>query len=151
MEATLRDIIKSKLTVASGQLMTSGLSQLNGFDKTVCQHLTVTSAHNGRVECELTVSKDLTNVYGGLHGGASATLVDHCGTLALMSLKPTHPGLSIEISATYLNVAKVGDKLRVVAQALKVGRTIAVADVTIRRADDDVIVAVGKHTKHIGA
>lgn len=144
------ELCQQALTVASGTALTALLTSLGGFDGVVGRHLTVTSAHAGRVECTMRVAKDTVNAYGGLHGGCIATLVDHCGTLALMSVKPMKPGVSLEIAVSYLSSAKLGEDLRIVATALKTGRTIALADVTIRRAKDDTIVAIGKHTKHIG-
>jgi acyl-coenzyme A thioesterase 13 len=95
------------------------------------------------------VAKDTVNAYGGLHGGCIATIVDHCGTLALLSVKPMKPGVSLEIAVSYLASAKLGEDLRIVSTSLKNGRTIALADVTIRRASDDAIIAIGKHTKHV--
>jgi acyl-coenzyme A thioesterase 13 len=122
---------------------------LGGFDGVVGRHLKVTSAHAGRVECTMRVAKDTVNAYGGLHGGCIATIVDHCGTLALLSVKPMKPGVSLEIAVSYLASAKLGEDLRIVSTSLKNGRTIALADVTIRRASDDAIIAIGKHTKHV--
>lgn len=146
----LIELTKQTLTVASATALTALLTSLGGFDGVVGKHLTVSTAHNGRVECTMRVSKELVNAYGGLHGGCIATLVDHCGTLALMSVKPMRPGVSLDITVSYLSSAKLGEELRIVSTALKTGRTIAVADVTIRRMTDDNIIAIGKHTKHIG-
>jgi acyl-coenzyme A thioesterase 13 len=144
--------MKDKLSVASGNALGSALCAMGTFDRVVCDHVRVQSVHAGRVDCLLTVTPDLCNAYGTLHGGAIATLVDHCGTLALMSLKPLSPGVSLDISCQYLSAAKVGEHLLISSVALKNGTTISLADVTIRMASEDgsgKIVAVGKHTKFV--
>lgn len=49
----------------------------------------VISAGNGKCEVEFKIEDEHTNVYGTLHGGLSATLVDVVSGYALI----THPNL----------------------------------------------------------
>lgn len=84
--------------------------------------LTVVSIGDGHVEAELPVTTSLSNTYGTLHGGASATAIDIVGTMALLSRDPTKPGVSIEINSSYASAAKIGEKLRVVGRCVTVSR-----------------------------
>jgi acyl-coenzyme A thioesterase PaaI-like protein len=91
-----------------------------------------------------------------------------------MSLKPTQPGVSIDINCAYVRPAKLGETIEIslffvfikisivnphthcflfilvlVGTSLKSGKTLALADVSIRRKDDKKLVAVGRHSKQI--
>ena len=87
-----------------GPFATTGLN----FDRTMAG-LTVTKIGDGAVTCEVPVSAGLTNAYGTLHGGATATLVDIVGTMALLTVNEAAPGVSVELSTSYLSAAKEGD------------------------------------------
>ena len=68
------------------------------------------------MEALLPVTTALSNSYGTLHGGASATVIDIVGSMALLSRDPTRPGVSVEINTTYTSAAKVGETVRVVGR-----------------------------------
>lgn len=91
-----------------GPFVTSGTR----FDTTLkgmeCVSL---DSDKGNVVCELEVTESLSNAFGTLHGGATSTLVDVAGTMALLALDPTRPGVSVELSTTFLAAAKVGELL----------------------------------------
>lgn len=64
------------------------------------------SVSHGKISCEFTVSEEETNRAGTLHGGFTATLIDHVSTLALLSTdKP--PGLSTDMNIRYVNCITV--------------------------------------------
>lgn len=89
---------------------------------------------------------------GGLHGGFSATIVDVVTTYALMTMdeEMPRPGVSVNLSVSYLKGAKEGDELYIDATTLKAGKTLAFLDCEIKHKKDDSIVAKGSHTKFIG-
>lgn len=76
----------------------------------------MTRIGDGEVEAEMEVTKELSNSYGTLHGGASATAIDIVGTMALLSKDPKRPGVSVEINASYTSAAKIGEKVRMVGR-----------------------------------
>lgn len=45
--------------------------------------------------------------------GATCTLVDIVGTMALMTLSPTNPGVSVDLNTSFVAAAKEGDELRI--------------------------------------
>ncbi|HJZ86430.1 MAG TPA: PaaI family thioesterase [Polyangia bacterium] len=104
---------------------------------------------DGRAQVELAVSPAVLNPVGALHGGALATLIDSAGTIAIMA---THaeaaPGVTTDLNVSYLAPTRAG-KVVAEARAVKVGRTLAFAEVEVRRADG-VVVAVGRITKYMG-
>ena len=69
----------------------------------------ILQVENGTAKCKLKVDKGVQNSFKTLHGGASATLIDVVGTIALLSVDPTRPGVSVEINASYCSAAKAGE------------------------------------------
>jgi acyl-coenzyme A thioesterase 13 len=102
------------------------------------------------VECTLTVTPELCNNYKTLHGGATSTLVDVVGTLALLGKDPTRPGVSVEMNQSFTSAAKVGDQLRITGKVLRSGKTLGFTEVNIYSADDSArLIATGRHTKFL--
>ena len=104
-----------------------GAFQGHGFT-TPFTSMTVTRVLPGHVQATMTVTHNLTNSFGTLHGGAtgvfnddlsimfaiislSATLVDVLGTMALLADDPLRPGVSVDINVTYIAAANTGDEL----------------------------------------
>lgn len=112
-------------------------------------HCTAISSRH--VVCELTVCDALANNFGTLHGGCIATIVDVVGTLALLGVDPSRPGVSVEMNQSFCSTAKIGEQVRAVGTVLRHGRTLGFTEVTIAviEADGKVgkTVAVGRHTK----
>ena len=59
--------------------------------------MTCLAIGDGQVACSLTVNEELSNNYGTLHGGATSTIVDIVGTMALLATDPTRAGVSIAL------------------------------------------------------
>jgi acyl-coenzyme A thioesterase 13 len=128
---------------------------------------------DGDVVCDLTVTEELANNYNTLHGGATSTIVDVVGTMALLSKDPTRAGVSIEMNQTFCAAAKVGDRLALFGTVLRYGRSLGFTEVRMRHLPATVareeaaallaaqgpdahailetmcgpVVAVGRHTK----
>ena len=65
----------------------------------------------GRVVCVLPVTPGVQNAYGTLHGGCVATLVDVVGTMALLAADPKRPGVSVDMSVSFVAAAKAGSEV----------------------------------------
>jgi uncharacterized protein (TIGR00369 family) len=75
------------------------------------------------------------------HGGVISALIDIAGDYAIASrLGRGVP--TIDLRVDYLRPARRGD-LRALARAVKIGRTVGVADVELRDAND-AVVAIGR-------
>jgi acyl-coenzyme A thioesterase 13 len=121
------------------------------FDRTL-EGMTVMRVENGLVVCELVVAEGLQNAYGSLHGGATCTIVDVVGTMALLSVDPTRAGVSVDLNVTFLAAAKAGERITVEARVLRSGKRLGFTEVEIFKAgaaagDARVLVATGRHTK----
>jgi len=101
----------------------------------------------GEVVCRIPVTKGVQNAYSTLHGGAISTLVDVVGTMAILTEKPTTPGVSVELSVSFARAAKADEEVIVKGRVLKMGRSLAFTEVELLRADTLQLIAKGKHTK----
>ncbi|XP_071807742.1 acyl-coenzyme A thioesterase 13-like [Asterias amurensis] len=117
------------------------------FDS-VTNKVNLISASAGVCRCEMTVEAEQTNMMGTLHGGFIATLVDSLTTVAIMTTPVGVPGVSVDLSVSYLKAAKIGEKITMDAEVTKVGKTLAFTTASLINENGDVI-AQGKHIKHI--
>ncbi len=124
-----------------GAFLTSG----QRFDR-VLDGMRITSLSPGRVETELIVNEGLQNAFGTLHGGASCTLIDVVGTLALLTLDHTRPGVSVELNSSFLSAAKAGELVKCVGVVLKTGKKLGFTQVEVLGGDGRRI-AIGRHIK----
>ena len=100
-------------------------------------------AESGVVEMRLAWRNELgrSDDSDWYHGGVISALIDIAGDYAIASrLGRGVP--TIDLRVDYLRPARRGD-LRALARAVKVGRTVGVADVELRDAND-AVVAIGR-------
>uniref|UniRef100_A0A0N5AQ08 Acyl-coenzyme A thioesterase 13 n=1 Tax=Syphacia muris TaxID=451379 RepID=A0A0N5AQ08_9BILA len=107
----------------------------------------IINAEEGHVKVELDVTNELVNPYGTLHGGCTATLVDIVTTMALTATPRAQPGVSVDLSVSYLAAAKLGETIVVDASVLRAGKMLAYTRADVFRKSDNALVAVGQHTK----
>lgn len=103
------------------------------FDRCM-RALRIEKVGKGEIECSLVVPEELLNGYGTLHGGATSTLVDVAGTLALLSRDAMRPGVSVEMNTSFLSAAKPGEHLTITSRVLKAGRRLGFTEVERRSA-----------------
>ncbi|XP_069941973.1 acyl-coenzyme A thioesterase 13 isoform X1 [Cherax quadricarinatus] len=120
-----------------------------GFDKTLSK-LRIVSGGKGRCIAEMRIEKEHTNRIGVLHGGFTAMLVDAVSTMALRTTEKAVPGISVDISVTYLRAAKTGEEIMINAETLKIGRSLAFLSVDITNKESGALIAKGSHTKFMG-
>ncbi|XP_023346911.1 acyl-coenzyme A thioesterase 13 [Eurytemora carolleeae] len=126
-----------------------GLGEGEGLDRAlgVCK---VVAGGPGSCTLSLVVDKPHTNRGETLHGGFSAHLVDTVTTMALMTNEGGLPGVSVDMSLSYLKAAKIGEEIFIEARTLKKGRTLAFLECEIKNKNGDLLVK-GSHTKFIGS
>lgn len=93
-------------------------------------------------EGELTVTPDVLNRWGVVHGGCLATLADTVAGVAACTAGKRAMTLSCNLN--FLRPA-VGSKIKCVAEAVKVGKTVAVMRAVLTN-DQDRTVATGDFT-----
>ena len=102
----------------------------------------------GRAVIELDVAPKVQNTNGTLHGGAIATLVDHAGTVAIMTAdRDGRAGVTTDLNTSYFLPGLGGSTVVAEAVVLKSGKSLAFVSVDIRRKDDGALVAQGRMTK----
>lgn len=93
----------------------------------------------------------MLNGMGNLHGGASATLIDHLTTIAIAPLsskgKFEYGGVSRTLNVSYMKPAKSGEEVEAVCECVNVGRRLAAIRCVLRRESDGEILVTGEHHK----
>ena len=115
------------------------------FDKCM-KNLRVISIDSDKVVCKLPIDGEVSNFYDTLHGGATSTLVDVVGTMAVLSKDPTKPGVSVELNVSFISAAKIGTNVTIEGRLLKLGRKLAYTQVDVF-GENGQLVATGRHTK----
>jgi uncharacterized protein (TIGR00369 family) len=102
---------------------------------------------NGYAQLGFEVQPHHKQHFGVVHGGAIATLADHCGWCAAVSvLEPMYSAVTIEIKINYLKPAK-GQILKAAARVVNQSkRTIFT---TIELFSKDTLVAYATGTYHV--
>jgi acyl-coenzyme A thioesterase 13 len=116
------------------------------FD-TCLKSMKVDKIGDGIVTCSLPVDRHLQNAYTTLHGGAICTIVDVVGTLALLSIDASRPGVSVDLNVNFISAAKAGEDVVIEGIVLKSGRRLGFSQVEIRHRDSGKLIASGRHTK----
>ncbi|ALC43348.1 CG16986 [Drosophila busckii] len=123
------------------------ITKATGFERHL-EKVAITGGGDGVCTAEFTVSKELLNKGGTLHGGYTATLVDMVTTYALMS-KPCHPGVSSSINVSYLAAAREGDVIEIAAKLQHGGRKMAYIDCVLKHKASGKMIAKGGQTKYV--
>lgn len=97
-----------------------------------------------RMRLQIPVIKSYLNGFGGVFGGTMAAIVDSAATCMSMMLDKRVPK-SLELSVTYIGVAKLGEILTVDVFCPKAGKNILFTTVEVR--SKGKVVAVGTNTK----
>ncbi|GMT14105.1 hypothetical protein PFISCL1PPCAC_5402, partial [Pristionchus fissidentatus] len=105
----------------------------------------ITDVQELKLSAEFTVDKHKIQHFGTLHGGCSATMVD-CLTCAAVIVATGRPAVSVNLNMTYLNPAPLGSLVRLDAEVVKHGRSLAYTRAQLIRVEDGVEIACAKHT-----
>ena len=85
---------------------------------------------------ELSVTEDLANRNGVMHGGAIMALADNLGgTATMINLPPGKTTTTVESKTNFLRPIRLGDVARAVSLPLHIGRTTQIWQTTITRGD----------------
>lgn len=140
------------LTLATLRQQFAAVLEKNGFESTVFRSLKILEAKDGKCQCSMRIEQQHTNRSGFLHGGVTASLIDTTTTMSIQTLPPFLPGVSTDLSLSFIKPAAVGEKLLVTAQVLKQGRSMSFATGSVEIISSDgqlTLIAFGKHTKFI--
>lgn len=89
-------------------------------------------------ECRMTVTENLHNTVGMLHGGALATLADCAGAVSTWEVMgPNEIAVTTDFSLTCIKTTYSGDRLIATGNLIHRGRRFMRSQVEIRKDDDD--------------
>lgn len=101
--------------------------------------MTVIAMGDGYARLEMPVEEKLLQIYGGVHGGATASLADSAVAVALISASsPDEKAFTVELKLNYLAPVSQGH-LVAEARLFHRGRTIAAGEVEVRNGDGRLI------------
>ncbi|CAG0914906.1 unnamed protein product [Notodromas monacha] len=124
------------------------LTHASHFDR-VMNGVKIVSAGGGNVVAEMSVTEADTNRGGTLHGGLTSTIVDSVSTVGLMTTGPNLPGVSVDLSVSFLKAAKIGDIISIESETVKVGGSLAFLRVVLKNKQTGDVIALGSHTKFL--
>ncbi|KAJ3329854.1 Acyl-coenzyme A thioesterase 13 [Kappamyces sp. JEL0680] len=136
---------QAKCDLFNGFLCNSG----EEYTSNIKQALRVTSVEGGRVVFAFQVGEGHTNLYGTLHGGCIATLIDWCSSLAIGAKQDDlgRMGVSVDLHTTYLSTAKSGDVVEIVSECYKASGRLGFTRTTLHV--HDRLIAMGSQTKFL--
>ncbi len=92
----------------------------------------VVAMGDGHARLELPVEEKLLQIYGGVHGGATASLADSAVAVALISAStPNERAFTVELKLNFLAPVSIG-RLTADARLFHRGRNIAAGEVDVR-------------------
>lgn len=119
------------------------------FDPFIMEGLNFDVIEPGRIVASFKVPPRLLNTANTLHGGAIASLVDLVGSAVIYTSGAATTGVSVEINVSYLDAGLPNEEIEIEAKNLRVGRSIAVVSVDLRKKATGKLIAQGRHTKYL--
>jgi len=96
----------------------------------------VTEIGADHVAGELTVDERHVQPFGVVHGGVSVVLAETLGSLAsMMACEPGFTAVGLEVNANHLRPVPKGDTLRGRCTPVRIGRSVQVWNIELRRGD----------------
>ena len=138
----------SRLQVA--RQICSYLTNTKKYDRLFAGMKLIDCNDKGNLKFQWKVDESQLNRGNTLHGGYIASAVDWTTTVALLTSqeKEMKPGVSVELSVSYLKAAKPGDLVTLETEVVKAGRTLAFLEAKLYNEAGNIL-ATAKHTKHL--
>ncbi|GMR35807.1 hypothetical protein PMAYCL1PPCAC_06003, partial [Pristionchus mayeri] len=105
----------------------------------------LTNVEQNRLSAEFVVTPCKIHHFGTLPGGCSATMVD-CLTCAALIVATGRPAVSVNLNMSYMNPALLGTVVRIDAEVIKAGHSLAYTKAELIRVEDGAQIASAKHT-----
>ncbi|MBP0441167.1 PaaI family thioesterase [Tianweitania sediminis] len=111
--------------------------------------LKVTHVEADRIEAQTTVTPEMANRNGVMHGGAVSGLIDNVGgTASFINLGEGEGTSTVESKTNFFRPISIGDTIRVIAEPLHKGRKTHVWQIKVLRGDGK-LAAIGTQTQII--
>ena len=87
------------------------------------------SQEEGEAVVDMTATEDMANSAGFVHGGMISALADSAMGRSLRTIKPgVVRSMSFDLKLSFINAAKVGERLRATGRVVHAGRRTAVTE-----------------------
>ncbi|XP_057510774.1 uncharacterized protein LOC130793148 [Actinidia eriantha] len=101
----------------------------------------------GRISCLLSVKPAVTNIFGGFHGGAVASVAEMVSIACARTVVGKDKELFLgELSTSYLSLAPRNTELKVDASVVRSGRNLTVIAVEFKIKDSEKLVYTSRAT-----
>lgn len=111
--------------------------------------LEVTHVEPDRIEARVTVTPEMANRNGVMHGGAVSGLIDNVGgTASFVNLRDGEGTTTVEAKTNFFRPISIGETIQIIAEPLHKGRKTHVWQIKVVRADGKVA-AVATQTQMI--
>jgi len=99
----------------------------------------VVSIESDSVEFQFTVTHDMTNPVGILHGGIVSAMIDDCIGINFFVLDLEYFYPTINLNVEFFSSAQKGEKIRVKTQLVKQGKTIINLNADVFNSDQKLL------------
>jgi 1,4-dihydroxy-2-naphthoyl-CoA hydrolase len=91
------------------------------------------------LRAEMPVDERHVQPFGILHGGVSVVLAETLGSVAsLMACAPGYGAVGLEVNANHLRPVPKGDTVRALCTPVRIGRSVHVWSIEMRRGDGEL-------------
>lgn len=96
---------------------------------------------------KMSITNELGNLKGSLHGGAAATIVDTATTIAIAACdNKNRVNVSSDLSMTYMGAAFLNTDIYILSQVNRIGKRLAFTECSLFNEEGDLLMT-GRHTK----
>ncbi|KAK5577804.1 hypothetical protein RB653_002752 [Dictyostelium firmibasis] len=117
--------------------------EYGGYSVDAFKSMKLKKIRYGYIEFEITVTKELTNSLGSLHGGASSTLLDGIGAFSYMCTQENQKeltfGVTVNMNTNFISGAAIGETIIIKAQVEKLTKTLCFTKATIEKDDGSLV------------
>lgn len=143
LDVFFKDVIGVKSTTT----IPSNLENKDTFSHLIRGLLKLTHIHSGHISCFLSVKPPVTNTYGGLHGGAVASVAEMVAVACARTVVGKEKELFLgELSNSYLSAAPQDAEVIVDASVVRSGRNLTVVAVEFRMKESEKLVYTSRAT-----
>lgn len=99
------------------------------------------------VRAEMPVDERHVQPFGILHGGGSVVLSETIGSISgVMAAPPGSRVVGVEVNANHLAPVPKGDRVTALCRPIRLGRTLQVWEIEMRRMSDNTLTCVSRLT-----
>ena len=122
------------------------------YDRAITQAVEVIEANENAAKFRLTVTTNLTNSLGAMHGGAIATSIDLLTSAAIVphcrdGFWEMGPGVSRNLAVTYLRPAQLGAKVIFDCKIVALSKRTCYSTCEVKDEKTGKLLATGTHDK----